>query len=62
MTSTDAIFTSTGHIKQLNLWTNSSASRVVIHNRLSACQKKIGPFKDHLSTRGRQTGLRKSPK
>ena len=38
MTFIGAIFTSTWHTKQLNPWTNSSASRVVIHSRLSACQ------------------------
>ena len=61
MTSIGAIFTSTCHTKQLNPWPNSSASRVVILSRLSACQGKMGPFKDYPSTRGRQTGLRKRP-
>ena len=61
MTTIGAIFTSTCHTKQLNPWPNSSASRVVILSRLSACQGKMGPFKDYPSTRGRQTGLRKRP-
>ena len=47
--------------KHLNPWTNSSASRVVIHSQLSACQGKMGPFKVHLSTHGHQTDLRKRP-
>ena len=59
MTSIGAIFTSTCHTKQLNPWTNSSASHVVIHSQLSACQGKTGPFEGYLSTRGCQTGLRK---
>ena len=61
MTTIGAIFTSTCHTKQLNPWSNSSASRVVILSRLSACQGKMGPFKGYPSTRGRQTGLRKRP-
>ena len=61
MTTIGAIFTSTCHTKQLNPWPNSSASRVVILSRLSACQGKMGPFKDYPSTRGRQTGLRNRP-
>ena len=59
MTSIGAIFTSTYHSKQLNPWPNSLASRVVIHNQLSACQEKMGPFKGHPSTGGHQTGLKK---
>ena len=61
MTSIDAIFTFTCYKKQLNPWTNSSASRVVNHSWLSACQGKMGPIEDHLSTRGCQIGLRKMP-
>ena len=61
MTTIGAIFTSTCHTKQLNPWPNSSASRVVIHSRLSACQRKMGPFKGYPSTRGHQTGLRIRP-
>ena len=61
MISIGAIFTSTCHTKQLNPWPNSSASCVVIHSRLSACQGNMGPFKGYLSTRGCQTGSRKRP-
>ena len=61
MTTIGAIFTSTCHTKQLNPWPNSSPSCVVIHSRLSACQRKMGPFKGYPSTRGCQTGLRKTP-
>ena len=61
MTTIGAIFTSICHTKQLNPWPNSSASRVVIHSRLSARQRKMGPFKGYLSTHGCQTGLRKRP-
>ena len=59
MTSIGAIFISTCHTKQLNPWPNSSASHVVIHNWISACQGKMGQFKGHQSTHGSQTGLRK---
>ena len=48
MTSIGAIFTSTCQTKELNPWPNSSASRVVIYSQLSACQRKMGPFKDRL--------------
>ena len=61
MISISATFTSTCHTKQLNPWTNLSASRMVIHSRLSACQGKIGPFKGHSSIHGCQTGVRKRP-
>ena len=61
MTSIGVIFISRCHTKQLNPWPNSSGSRMVIQSRLSACQGKMGPFKGHPSTRGHQTGLRKSP-
>ena len=61
MTIIGAIFTSTCHTKHLNPWPNSSAGRVVIHSRLSACQGKMGPFKGYPSTRGCQTGLRRRP-
>ena len=39
----------------------SSASQVVIHSQLSACQRKVVPLDGHPSTRGHQTGLRKRP-
>ena len=61
MASIGAIFTSTYHIKQLNPWLNSSASRVMNYSQLSACQGKMGPFESHLNTCGCQTGLRKGP-
>ena len=38
MASIGAIFTSTYHTKQLNPWTNSSASHVINYSYLSACQ------------------------
>ena len=59
MTSIGNNFTSTCHTKQLNQWSNSSASHVVIHSWLPACQGKSGLFKGPLSARGHQTGLRK---
>ena len=37
------------HTKQLNLWPNSLANRVVNHSWLSACQGKMGPFQGHLA-------------
>ena len=48
------------HTKQLNPCTNSSASRVVNHSQLSACQGKMGPFEGHPSTCVCQTGLRRT--
>ena len=45
MTSIGAICTSTCHTKQLNPWPNSSASHVVIHSWLSACQGRWGHLK-----------------
>ena len=59
MTSIGAIFTSTCHTKQLNQWTNLSASRVVIHSHLYACKGKMGPFEGQPSTRGHQDRLEK---
>ena len=61
MASVGAIFTSTYHTKQLNPWPNSSASRVVNHSRLSACQGDMEPFEGNPSTRGRLTSLRNKP-
>ena len=61
MTSIGAIFASTCHTEQLNPWPNSSASHVVFHSRLSACQGKMGTLKGYLSTCGHLTGLRKRP-
>ena len=45
MASIGVIFTSTYHTKQLNLWLNSSASRVVNYSQLSACQGDMQPLK-----------------
>ena len=59
--SVGAIFTSTYHTKQLNPWSNSSASRVVNYSRLSGCQGDIEPFEGDLSTRGHLTSLRNKP-
>ena len=59
--SISAMRTTTCHTKQLDPLPNSSATHVVIHGLLSACQGKMGPFKGHLSTRGHHTGLRKRP-
>ena len=61
MASIGTIFTSTCYAKQLNPQPNSSASRVVNHSWLSACQGKMGPIESHPSTLGHQTGLRKMP-
>ena len=61
MASVGAIFTSTYHTKQLNPWTNSSASRVVNYSWLSACQEDMQPFEGKPSTRGRLTCLRNKP-
>ena len=44
MASIGVIFTSTYHTKQLNLWPNSSASRVVNYNQLYACQGDMQSF------------------
>ena len=51
----------TYHKRQLNPWPNSSTSCVVNYSQLSACQEEIEMFKDHLSTRGHLTSLRKKP-
>ena len=59
MTSVGSIFTSTCHTKQLNPWLISSASCVMNHSQLSACQGKMGPFEGCPSTRGCQAGSRK---
>ena len=56
---TGVIFTSTCYIKQLNPRPYSSASCVVNHSWLSACQGMMGPFESHPNTRGHHTGLRK---
>ena len=55
-----AIFTFTYH-KVLNPGPNSSASPVVNYSWLSACQREMEPFKDHLSTHGQLTNLRNKP-
>ena len=59
MTSIGVIFTSTCHTKQLNPWTNSSASCVMIYRQLSVYWGKMVPFEGYPSTHGHQTGLRK---
>ena len=61
MTSIGAIFTSTCHTKQLNPWSDSSASHVVNHSQLTVYKGKMGLFEGHPSTRRCQTGLRKKP-
>ena len=61
MTSIGAIFSYTYHTKQLNPWQNSSSSRVVNYNQLSACPWEMEEFKDHPSTRGCLTSLRNKP-
>ena len=53
------IFTSTCHTKQPNPWTNSSASHVMIHSRLFACQGKIGLFESWLKHSWTSDRLRK---
>ena len=53
--------TSTYHTKQLNPWANSSASRVVNHSQLSACQREMVPFEEHPSTRGCTISLSNKP-
>ena len=59
--SIGVIFTSTYRIKQFNLWPNSSASRVVNYNQLSACQGDMQPFEGDPYTLGRLTSLRNKP-
>ena len=61
LTSTDAIFTSTYHTKQLNPWPNSSASCVVNYSWLSACQEDMQPFEGNPSTHGRLKSCRNKP-
>ena len=58
MASIAAIFTSTYHTKQLNQCLNSSASRVVNYNRLSACQGDVEPFEGNPRTRRHLKRLR----
>ena len=50
MTSIGIIFITTCHTKQLHPRANSSASHVVIHSQLSACQGKIGSFEGYPRT------------
>ena len=47
MASIDTLFSSTSQTKQLNPWSHSSASHVVIYNHLPACPGEIEPFKIH---------------
>ena len=61
MASIGTIFTSTYHTKQLNPWSNSSASRVVNYGQLPACQRKMEPFEEHPSTHWCLTSLRNKP-
>ena len=53
MTTIDAIFTSTCHIKHLNPWTISQSAVYLLI--------KFEPFEGHQSTHGCQTGLRVRP-
>ena len=61
MASIGTIFTSTYHTKQLNPWSNSSASRVVNYGQLPAYQRNMEPFEEHPSTHGCLTSLRNKP-
>ena len=61
MGSIGDIFTSTYHTKQLNLWPNSSASRLVNYSQLLACQGDMEPFEGDPSTHGLLTSLRNKP-
>ena len=61
MASFGVIFTSTYHTKQLNPWSNSSASRVVNYSQLSVCQGDMQPFEGDPYTRGRLTSPRNKP-
>ena len=49
------------HTKQLNAWPSSSASHVVNHNQLSACQEEMEPFEEHLCPRECPSSLRNKP-
>ena len=60
MTSIGVIFTSTYHIKQLNLCPNSSANHVANYSWVFGCHVEMEPFKEQLSTRGHLTSLSKS--
>ena len=59
--STGAFLISTYHTKQLNPWSNSSASHVVNYSQLSACQGDMEPFEGDPSTCGCVTNLRNKP-
>ena len=61
MASIGAIFTFPYHTKQLNPWPNLSASCVVNHSRLSACQGEMTPFEDDLNLCGCLICLRNKP-
>ena len=61
MASIGAIFTSTYHTKQVNPWSNSSASCVVNFSQLSTCQGDMQPFEGNLSTCECLTSLRNKP-
>ena len=61
MRSIGAILTSTYHMKQLNPWLSSSASRVVNYILPSVCWGKMEPFKDHLNTHRCLKNFRNKP-
>ena len=61
MASIGAIFTSTYHTKQLNPWSNLSATCLVNYSQLSACQRGMEPFEGGLSTHGHKAILRNKP-
>ena len=46
------ILSSAYHTKQLNPWSITPTSHVVIYSWLSICPREMEPFKDHPSTRG----------
>ena len=58
MASIGTIFTSMYYTKQLNLWPNSLASRVVNYSWLTACKGDMEPFEGNLSTHGRLISFR----
>ena len=61
MASIGVIFTSTYHTKQLNPWSNSSASHVVNYSQVSACQGDMQLFEGDPYTRRRLISLRNKP-
>ena len=59
--SIGAIFSSSYHKKQLNLWSSTSASCVENHSSLYAYPREMELFKDYPSTRRCLTSLRSKP-